>query len=43
MGQWLHVQMHFTLTMRVGTCMSSITMEMVTDIKYNCDKNKIKQ
>ena len=32
-GQWLHVQMHFTLTTCVGTCMRLITMEMIIDIK----------
>ena len=30
-GQWL--QMHFTLTMRVGICVCQITMEMSTDVK----------
>ena len=32
-GQWLHVQMHFTLITCVGTCMRLITMEMIPDIK----------
>ena len=30
-GQWL--QMHFTLTTRVGMCVRYITMEMSTDVK----------
>ena len=30
-GQWL--QMHFTLTTRVGTCVRLITMEMSTYLK----------
>ena len=30
-GQWL--QMHFTLTTRVGICVRYITMEMSTDVK----------
>ena len=30
-GQWL--QMHFTLTTRVGTCVRLITMEMSADAK----------
>ena len=30
-GQWL--QMHFTLTTRVGICVRYITMDMSTDVK----------
>ena len=35
-GQWL--QMHFTLSTRVGICRRYITMEMSTDVKNNVTK-----
>ena len=35
-GQWL--QMHFTLTTRVGICVRYITMEMSTDVEKMSEK-----
>ena len=32
-GGWGRLQMHFTLTTRVGICMRQISMEMSTDVK----------
>ena len=40
-GEWL--QMHFTITTRVGTCVRLIAMELSTYVKLKRDKNNIKQ
>ena len=40
-GQWL--QMHFTLSTRVGICVRYITMEMSTDVKNVTQKNTLKK
>ena len=38
MAQWL--QMHFTLTTHIGTCVNLITMEMRTVVNKNVTKIK---